>query len=551
VNGPPLLAPPLIAATRPRHWVNALGRRLFPLSRASDVEAAYLAYPVLKSWRHVFRQLDMPLDAAIRVAATAETQRTSLHAELIANGVEEGTLARAMAVALGVRYLAAVDETRLILRAKDCLTLLRADLRHAWVKTEEADGRVAYVMIAGDVDVEDLSRRLARSSALRTRIRFTTRSALRAALIMRARHLLTDEARRGLVQSRPHMSARTVVTPWQAGIVGACLFALATGLALAFQFVLAAIHLASSLFFLGCVSLRVAAARHRQQRAPPPSRRPDTAAMPRYTVLVALYRETEAVPQLLAALDRLVWPRSKLEVKLVCEQDDRETLEALRAAPLPAHIEIVEVPPSHPRTKPKALAYALPLSTGEFVVLYDAEDMPHPMQLVEAWERFCESDARLACLQAPLTISNAGENLLTLQFAFEYAALFRRVLPWLSSRRSTLPLGGTSNHFRMSALLEAGAWDPYNVTEDADLGLRLTRLGYCNAQDQVARQSGLCGDSRRHRKRQGNRRKSGEGRGVCRKIRRRPRATSNGTAAARVGRPRKFEWHCEGINKRA
>ncbi len=63
-------------------------------------------------------------------------------------------------------------------------------------------------------------------------------------------------------------------------------------------------------------------------------------------------------------------------------------------------------------------------------------------------------------------------------FAFEYAALFRGMLPWLSANRLLLPLGGTSNHFRRAALEEVGGWDPYNVTEDADLGMRLARFGY-------------------------------------------------------------------------
>jgi cellulose synthase/poly-beta-1,6-N-acetylglucosamine synthase-like glycosyltransferase len=200
--------------------------------------------------------------------------------------------------------------------------------------------------------------------------------------------------------------------------------------------------------------------------------------MPVYSVLVALYREAEIVPDLLVALGRIVWPRGKLEIKLVCEADDRETLAALRAHTLQSFIEIVEVPPGTPRTKPKALAYALPMTTGEFIVLYDAEDRPHPLQLVEAWQCFMASDEYLACLQAPLAVTNFRRGPLARMFAFEYAALFRGLLPWLARRRLVLPLGGTSTHFRREALEAVGRWDPFNVTEDADLGLRLARHGY-------------------------------------------------------------------------
>lgn len=171
-------------------------------------------------------------------------------------------------------------------------------------------------------------------------------------------------------------------------------------------------------------------------------------------------------------------PRDRLEIRLACEADDTATLDAIKACGLPAHIQIIEVPPAGPRTKPKALAYALQMVGGEFVALYDAEDEPHPMQLVEAWLRFRSSGPDLAAVQAPLEISNRDDTLMARMFAFEYAGLFRGILPWLSDRRLMLPLGGTSNHFRRGALDEVGGWDPFNVTEDADLGMRLTRFGY-------------------------------------------------------------------------
>jgi cellulose synthase/poly-beta-1,6-N-acetylglucosamine synthase-like glycosyltransferase len=193
---------------------------------------------------------------------------------------------------------------------------------------------------------------------------------------------------------------------------------------------------------------------------------------------VALYREEAVVAQLIRALERLDWPRSRLDIKLVCEADDAATIEAIQRINPGPHIEVVRVPPSLPRTKPKALTYALSGARGAFLAVYDAEDRPHPQQLREAYAAFRDQPDEVACLQAPLIISNAHSSWLSACFALEYSGLFRCMLPVLAAHRLPLPLGGTSNHFRTAVLRRAGAWDPYNVTEDADMGLRLHRLGY-------------------------------------------------------------------------
>ena len=200
--------------------------------------------------------------------------------------------------------------------------------------------------------------------------------------------------------------------------------------------------------------------------------------VPVYTLLVPLRDEAHMIPQVVAALDRLRWPRDRLDIKLVIDADDHATLAAARAIATAAPYEVIEVPPGGPRTKPMALQYALCFARGALVTVYDAEDRPHPLQLVEAYVAFCGAGPDLACLQAPLAIDNAGRSKLAALFAIEYAALFDGLLPALVKLRLPLPLGGTSNHFRRAALEAVGAWDPYNVTEDADLGIRLTRFGY-------------------------------------------------------------------------
>lgn len=269
-----------------------------------------------------------------------------------------------------------------------------------------------------------------------------------------------------------------MVNAWQGCVLGALAIGLPAAMWTWPMATFGALHAVFTFFFLSCVALRFAALSAGRQPAPEPSQKACPADLPVYSVMVALYREAEIAGELVAALRRLDWPASKLDIKLVCEAHDEATIAALRAARLPPHMEIVRVPDLGPRTKPKALNYALRTCRGAFVVLYDAEDRPHPGQLQEAWRRFEASDAAVACLQAPLEIVNGAESWIAGAFAFEYTALFRGLLPWLARHRLLLPLGGTSNHFRRSALEEVGCWDPFNVTEDADLGTRLARYGY-------------------------------------------------------------------------
>jgi glycosyltransferase XagB len=177
-------------------------------------------------------------------------------------------------------------------------------------------------------------------------------------------------------------------------------------------------------------------------------------------------------------LTELDYPPAKLDIKIVLEAVDTATIRAASRLAFPGNVDLIIVPDLQPRTKPKALNYALQFATGDLVVIYDAEDRPEPDQLRKAATVFHHAAADVACLQARLDYFNAKENWLSRQFTIEYATLFRGLLPLLSRFGLPLPLGGTSNHFRIGVLRALGAWDPYNVTEDADLGMRLHRAGY-------------------------------------------------------------------------
>ena len=207
----------------------------------------------------------------------------------------------------------------------------------------------------------------------------------------------------------------------------------------------------------------------------------DERFLPVYTILVPLYRETAVLPQLVRAIARLDYPKPKLDVKLLLEEDDQETILAARQADLPSHFHIVIVPSGLPKGKPKACNYGLIYARGEFVVIYDAEDLPERDQLKKAIVAFAKADERVACIQAKLNYFNRDQNLLTRWFTTEYSMWFDLFLPGLDASHAPIPLGGTSNHFRAGKLRELGAWDPFNVTEDADLGMRLFKVGWKTA----------------------------------------------------------------------
>jgi cellulose synthase/poly-beta-1,6-N-acetylglucosamine synthase-like glycosyltransferase len=199
--------------------------------------------------------------------------------------------------------------------------------------------------------------------------------------------------------------------------------------------------------------------------------------VPVYTILVPVYREAEVFPILAAAIDKLDYPKAKLDVKILLEEDDHETIAVARASRLPSHFKLVVVPNGQPRGKPKACNYGLIHAQGEFVVIFDAEDIPEPDQLKKALIAFRKGGPDLVCVQAKLNYFNREQNLLTRWFTTEYSMWFDLFLPGLDASGAPIPLGGTSNHFRTERLRELGAWDPHNVTEDADLGMRLYKAG--------------------------------------------------------------------------
>ncbi|MGC1177185.1 MAG: glycosyltransferase, partial [Candidatus Saccharimonadales bacterium] len=188
---------------------------------------------------------------------------------------------------------------------------------------------------------------------------------------------------------------------------------------------------------------------------------------PAYTILCPLYREEVVLPQFVRAMEKLDYPVDKLQILLLLEEDDQATIKAAKKMKLSKQFQVVVVPHSLPKTKPKALNYGLKKAAGEYVVIYDAEDIPEPKQLKRTALAFSKADPSVACVQSKLDYYNPRQNVLTRVFTAEYALWFDLVLPGLQSIKAPIPLGGTSNHFQVELLKELGGWDAFNVTEDA------------------------------------------------------------------------------------
>ena len=258
--------------------------------------------------------------------------------------------------------------------------------------------------------------------------------------------------------------------------------ALALTLALATDHALAALGLLLLLVSGTTTLTRVAALAASRRRGPHPAP-PGTVALadrrplPRISLLVPLYDEPAMIGPLVAALERIDYPRPLMDVKLLLEESDSATRGALAAADLPPWIAALVLPEGGPRTKPRALNLALDFCDGEIVGILDAEDRPEPRQLRAVAEHMRSAPPEVACVQCQLAWFNARENWITRCFQIEYAIWFDVLLHGWQRLGLPIPLGGTSVYFRRSALRDLDGWDAHNVTEDADLGMRLIRRG--------------------------------------------------------------------------
>jgi cellulose synthase/poly-beta-1,6-N-acetylglucosamine synthase-like glycosyltransferase len=313
------------------------------------------------------------------------------------------------------------------------------------------------------------------SPDLRRNLCLVPAPALRAFLVDHASAALLDGARQNVARFWPHAAAQLDLTgPTRRAFVALLvLLTLLIILApLTGQGWLAPLWIA--LVLLPSALRLFALAMPPDPELPVATEDEDRASLPVYSVLVPLRDEANMVDQLCAALSRIDYPAEKLDVIFVVEGRSPATIHAVGRHLGDARFSALVVPDALPRTKPKALDFALPTCRGEFLVVFDAEDRPEPDQLLRIVSQF-RQQPDVACIQARLVIDNGGAGALPALFAGEYAGLFAVLLPALARWGLVMPLGGTSNHFRLDTLRQLGGWDAFNVTEDADLGVRLAR----------------------------------------------------------------------------
>lgn len=343
------------------------------------------------------------------------------------------------------------------------------------------NGELVYVCAPHGYSARRISRLIAQYPSLRSRIRLALVTRFNAFLEYHSGDALADVAATGLAARFPNLSAAPVATSESRMFrffrhlvrlaPPAAFLTLAPGLLMDICGVILAI------WFLLFTSLRLAGCLSPPKRRPRPPRLHDS-QLPIYTVVAALYREASSVAPLMRHIDALDYPPEKLDIKLVIEADDLQTRAAIaRLGPMP-NVQVIIAPAVGPKTKPKALNCALTFALGTFITVFDAEDRPDPDQLRKALDVFRTYGREVVCAQASLCIDNTDDGWLPRMFTAEYAGQFDVFLQGFSNFEMPLPLGGSSNHFRTSVLREAGGWDPYNVTEDADLGFRLARFGY-------------------------------------------------------------------------
>ncbi|WP_322514528.1 glycosyltransferase [Rhodopseudomonas palustris] len=338
------------------------------------------------------------------------------------------------------------------------------------------NGELVWAMAPRRVAARTLCEVLHDHPSLRGRFRVATHGAMQQFLQQTGRGL-AQHASLGLQRRYPALA----VTPcdgkirWRARLrraAGGALLAAALPLLCAGDS-----GVIPALLFLGFIGLRLTASLLPRQPAARSPRRPDQ-ELPIYTAIAALYREASSVASLVEAIEALDYPHEKLDIILVVEPDDLATRAAIaRLGPRP-HLRVLIAPAVGPKTKPKALNYALPFVRGGMVTVFDAEDRPEPGQLRAALDAFARGGPKIGCVQAGLCVDNITHSWLSRLFLAEYAGQFEAVLPGLTRLGLPLPLGGSSNHFRTDVLRAVGGWDAYNVTEDADLGFRLARFGY-------------------------------------------------------------------------
>ena len=466
-------------ATSTAHQVQRRPPAREPLESPADLGPRATAAIPMDAWRRIRDELLssglLDREALSRILGSARRLGVGVLDVLVADGfIREEPLGDVLATASGRPFL---DDGPLPTSQDAARLLPRALAARHLIAPLAVEGGTIHVAVANPFDSEALDA-IEGALGLSPLVHVATPGRIREALFHLYRQADQVEITTNLDDS---VSASRVLAPWQKIFAPLAVVAVVAALAFSLKATVTTLAAMAMVFYsvsaLYRLSLIVRSLAGRRQLVVSEQEIEGLsgADLPSYTLMVPLYHEGSIVPQLLSSIARLDYPKSKLEAFLLLEEDDDDTRRAAARLTLPPYVHVLLVPPDGPRGKPKALNYGLLYARGSYCVIYDAEDVPEPDQLKKAVVAFQRSEDRTACVQSRLDFYNGNQNWLTNLFALDYSMWFDLMLPGLFSTGAPVPLGGTSNHFKVAALREVGGWDAYNVTEDADLGIRLYR----------------------------------------------------------------------------
>lgn len=415
------------------------------------------------------RYFQLDVETLADAIALARVERVSLDRFLLSRGlIGEVELYHGLADALGITF---IHHTFRITPGYPFEVLLSSGV----ARLEDASGGASVIAAPRGVFFEDLLMRVFTGAQVPS-IVLTTPSNFRRVLLTQFGKIQADQDVNTLVKTMPEFSAADLNRGSFLGLMMILPALFFLGLGFKPEFWTGGLYGFSALFVVPSLFFKAMVARVKPDDTP--IRLLDDSKLPVYTILLPLHREANIVTRLFDHLLKLDYPRSKLQIILLIEEADKATQAAIKSSTNFSHFETIICPDGLPKTKPRALAIGQFYARGEFIVVFDAEDFPEPQQLRKAATVFMRSSPRLGCVQAALAIYNRKDSWLSRLFSLEYAVLFDVILPGMAHLGMPIPLGGTSNHLRRNVLTVVQGWDPWNVTEDADLGLRLSRFGY-------------------------------------------------------------------------
>ena len=387
------------------------GSPLTEESHNSTIEAILTPH-----WQRIILASGLDMRAITYLVQMARVQGTTVHGELMSAGrTFEEKCYRTLAADLNPPFRGSIEPEELIIYDSEVTNMVSQHGAPKLVFYLLRGGENKIIMSMEFFDFDVMQTYLSKYPDIAGRLEIVAPRTFMEAILHRVKQFLARQASVDLFERYSQMSARIFANALQGFGLGVFTTVVVIGIFLYYRVAIKILHLLDSLFF-SCVIFHVLATIRTKSpkkliKTPEVSENP-----PAYTVLVALYKEAEVVSDLLAALERLVWPRSRLEIRLILEEHDTETLAAFQEQYLLPNIEVLMVPDLGPRTKPKALSYSMPAISGEFVTVFDAGDIPQSVQLLESWKKSSNRDALLACIQALLHIRNSNKNLLTIHF---------------------------------------------------------------------------------------------------------------------------------------